>query len=67
MRDNGSGIDAHHQKVIREQLEAGESHHGLINSYRRLKYHFSEVSLVLIKVINSLMLATMLRSSLCTN
>lgn len=39
-------IDAHHQKVIREQLEAGESHHGLINSYRRLKYHFSEVSLV---------------------
>ncbi|HEP3846077.1 TPA: sensor histidine kinase [Streptococcus pyogenes] len=44
--DNGSGIDAHHQKVIREQLEAGESHHGLINSYRRLKYHFSEVSLV---------------------
>ncbi|HES9032036.1 TPA: sensor histidine kinase [Streptococcus pyogenes] len=46
VRDNGSGIDAHHQKVIREQLEAGESHHGLINSYRRLKYHFSEVSLV---------------------
>ncbi|HFZ7566379.1 TPA: sensor histidine kinase [Streptococcus pyogenes] len=44
--DNGSGIDVHHQKVIREQLEAGESHHGLINSYRRLKYHFSEVSLV---------------------
>ncbi|HER6567123.1 TPA: sensor histidine kinase [Streptococcus pyogenes] len=46
VRDNGSGIDDHHQKVIREQLEAGESHHGLINSYRRLKYHFSEVSLV---------------------
>ncbi|HES1117448.1 TPA: sensor histidine kinase [Streptococcus pyogenes] len=46
VRDNGSGIDAHHQKVIREQLGAGESHHGLINSYRRLKYHFSEVSLV---------------------
>lgn len=46
VRDNGSGIDAHHHKVIREQLEAGESHHGLINSYRRLKYHFSEVSLV---------------------
>ncbi|HEP1264805.1 TPA: sensor histidine kinase [Streptococcus pyogenes] len=46
VRDNGSGIDAHYQKVIREQLEAGESHHGLINSYRRLKYHFSEVSLV---------------------
>ncbi|HEQ4675163.1 TPA: sensor histidine kinase [Streptococcus pyogenes] len=46
VRDNGSGIDAHHQKVIREQLEAGESHHGLINSYRRLKYHFSDVSLV---------------------
>lgn len=46
VRDNGSGIEAHHQKVIREQLEAGESHHGLINSYRRLKYHFSEVSLV---------------------
>ncbi|HER5578353.1 sensor histidine kinase [Streptococcus pyogenes] len=46
VRDNGSGIDAHHQKVIREQLEAGESYHGLINSYRRLKYHFSEVSLV---------------------
>ncbi|VGV59614.1 two-component sensor kinase [Streptococcus pyogenes] len=46
VRDNGLGIDAHHQKVIREQLEAGESHHGLINSYRRLKYHFSEVSLV---------------------
>ncbi|VGV24939.1 two-component sensor kinase [Streptococcus pyogenes] len=46
VRDNGSGIDAHHQKVIREQLESGESHHGLINSYRRLKYHFSEVSLV---------------------
>ncbi|HES1921060.1 TPA: sensor histidine kinase [Streptococcus pyogenes] len=46
VRDNGSGIDAHHQKVIREQLEAGESHHGLINSYRRLKYHFSELSLV---------------------
>ncbi|HEP7656086.1 TPA: sensor histidine kinase [Streptococcus pyogenes] len=46
VRDNGSGIGAHHQKVIREQLEAGESHHGLINSYRRLKYHFSEVSLV---------------------
>ncbi|HEP1412122.1 TPA: sensor histidine kinase [Streptococcus pyogenes] len=46
VRDNGSGIDAHHQKVIREQLKAGESHHGLINSYRRLKYHFSEVSLV---------------------
>ncbi|HER3045475.1 TPA: sensor histidine kinase [Streptococcus pyogenes] len=46
VRDNGSGIDTHHQKVIREQLEAGESHHGLINSYRRLKYHFSEVSLV---------------------
>lgn len=46
VRDNGSGIDAHHQKVIREQLEAGESHHGLINSYRRLKYHFSEASLV---------------------
>ncbi|BAH81706.1 sensor histidine kinase [Streptococcus dysgalactiae subsp. dysgalactiae] len=43
--DNGSGISPQKQLTIREQLEAAESHHGLVNSYRRLKHHFSEVSL----------------------
>ncbi|MDV5973775.1 UNVERIFIED_CONTAM: sensor histidine kinase [Streptococcus canis] len=43
--DNGSGMTSQNQRVIQEKLEEEESHHGLINSYRRLKHHFSAVSL----------------------
>ncbi|MGT2932840.1 sensor histidine kinase [Streptococcus catagoni] len=43
--DNGPGISPDRQAEIRALLESEDSHHGLVNSYRRLKHHFSEVTL----------------------
>lgn len=38
--DNGPGISLAQEKRIRSYLEKGESHHGVVNSYRRLSYFF---------------------------
>ncbi|HEO7422356.1 TPA: sensor histidine kinase [Streptococcus agalactiae] len=43
--NNGSGISLARQKAIRTMLRSTHSHHGLINSYRRLQYQFSTVLL----------------------
>ncbi|MGT2744452.1 sensor histidine kinase [Streptococcus phocae subsp. phocae] len=43
--DNGPGINLERQNEIRALLASEDSYHGLVNSYRRLKYQFSEVDL----------------------
>lgn len=43
--NNGSGISLARQQAIRTMLRSTHSHHGLINSYRRLQYQFSTVLL----------------------
>ncbi|EHI69581.1 histidine kinase [Streptococcus ictaluri 707-05] len=44
--DNGPGISSQKEKEMRLMMLSDDSHHGLVNSYRRLKHQFSEVELI---------------------
>ncbi|HEL1014330.1 TPA: sensor histidine kinase [Streptococcus equi subsp. zooepidemicus] len=44
--DNGPGISQKRQADIKELLHSEDSHHGLVNSYRRLKHQFTKVELI---------------------